>query len=102
MIDDLDNILVFSAVSILEVATKRAQRRADFDIDPVVLRRGLLDNGYVKLPVTGVHAAGVGRLPDLHNDPFDRLLVSRAAVEEMTLITADAKLAAYPGRIVRV
>ena len=40
-----------------------------------VLRRGLLDNGYVELPITSDHAVSVDSLPALHKDPFDRLLL---------------------------
>ena len=40
-----------------------------------MLRRGLLDNGYVELPITSDHAVSVDSLPALHKDPFDRLLL---------------------------
>lgn len=102
LIDDPQNTLIFSAVSIWEVAIKAARRRADFGLDPLVLRRGLIDNGYIELPVTGVHAAAVALLPDVHKDPFDRLLVAQAGVEGVTLLTADAQLDGYPGPIRRV
>jgi len=67
--------LLFSAASIWEIAIKRGLGRSDFRVDPALLRRGLLENGYSELPITGRHALGVDRLPDLHRDPFDRMLV---------------------------
>lgn len=60
-----------------------------------MLRRGLLDNGYIELPVTSEHAVSVDALPPLHKDPFDRLLIAQAIVEGFTLLTADAQLVRY-------
>jgi PIN domain nuclease of toxin-antitoxin system len=102
LIGDEANTLYFSAASIWEVAIKSALGRPDFDADPHLLRRGLLDNDYAELPITGEHAAAVRWLPPIHNDPFDRLLVAQAAIEGATLLTADAKVAAYGGPIQRV
>ncbi|WP_342239924.1 type II toxin-antitoxin system VapC family toxin [Inquilinus sp. OTU3971] len=102
LINDPDNEMIFSAVSIWEVAIKTGLGRPDFAVNPYVLRRGLLDNDYTELPISGVHAAAVVALPDHHKDPFDRLLVAQATVEGITLLTADAKLAAYPGPVQRI
>ena len=99
MIQEAANTLHFSAVTIWEVAIKTSRRRTDFRLDPLLLRRQLLDNDYAELSVTGQHAAAVARLPDLHKDPFDRLLVAQASEEGMLLVTADATLASYPGPI---
>jgi PIN domain nuclease of toxin-antitoxin system len=102
LLRDEANTLHFSAASIWEVAIKRAQTRFDFQTDPNRLRRALVDNGYVELPITSEHAAGVGTLPPIHKDPFDRLLVAQAIAEGFTLLTADAKVAAYDGPIQRI
>lgn len=99
IIEDEQNEVFFSAAAVWAVAIKYAQRRADFDVDPGVLRRNLLDNYYVELPVTGRHAARVATLPEVHKDPFDRLLIAQAMVEGMLLVTADAIIARYPGPI---
>ncbi len=101
-IEDMRTEPVFSVASLWEVAIKRGLGRADFQVEPSVLRRGLLDNGYVELPVTGAHAVVVSTLPALHRDPFDRMLVAQALVEGMALMTADPKVAVYPGRIFRI
>jgi len=94
--------LLFSAASIWEIAIKRGLGRSDFRVDPALLRRGLLENGYDELPITGRHALGVNRLPDLHRDPFDRMLVAQAVEEGVLLLTSDAQVARYPGPIRRV
>ncbi len=99
LIDDEQNLLHFSAASIWEVAIKSARGRADFAVDPHLLRRGLLDNDYVEIVVTSEHAAAVSSLPPIHKDPFDRLLAAQASVEGLTLLTLDAELARYPGPI---
>ena len=62
----------------------------------------LLDNGYSELSVTSEHAVNVDTLPPLHRDPFDRLLVSQALCEGVTLLTADPQLARYPGPVRKV
>ncbi len=94
--------LVYSAASLWEVAIKKGLGRADFDVDPRILRRALLDNGYTELAVTGAHAVEVDLLPPIHKDPFDRILVAQARVEGMTLLTADQRLGDYldPVRVV--
>ena len=99
LIEDPENEIAFSAVSVWEVAIKTARGRADFRIDPVLLRRNLFDNGYSELAVTGAHAAALLSLPPLHKDPFDRMLVAQATVEGVTLLTGDPAVAKYPGPI---
>ncbi len=50
---------------------------------------------FVPMPVTALHGEAVEGLPWHHRDPFDRLLVAQAKVEDLTLVSADARLAAY-------
>ena len=85
-----------------EVTIKNSLGRDDFRVDPRLLRRGLLDNGYAELPVTSAHAVQVSGLPDIHRDPFERLLVAQAQCEGITLLTADEIVAQYPGPIRKV
>ena len=102
LIRDPANTLYFSPASIWEVAIKKAQGQPDFRADPHALRRALLDNGYVELPITSEHAANVVFLPPIHKDPFDRILIAQARVEGLVLVTSDAKVAEYAGPIRRV
>lgn len=85
----------FSVVSIWEVVIKSGQR-PDFAVDADDLRWGLLQRGFQELEVTAPHVLEVGRLPRLHGDPFDRLLVAQARVEDLTIMTADRAITAYP------
>lgn len=98
-LDDPQNALLFSAASLWEIAIKRGLGRADFQVDPRLLRRGLLDNGYAELPVTGAHAVALETLPPLHKDPFDRILVAQATAEGVVLLTADPMVARYAGPV---
>ena len=96
------NELLFSAASLWEIAIKSTLGRSDFKAEPRLLRRGLLDNGYTELPVTSQHAVSIDALPELHKDPFDRLLLAQALTEGVTLVTGDAQLARYPGPVRKV
>lgn len=102
LLDDPQNELLFSSASLWEVAIKRGLGRPDFRVDPRLLRRGLLDNGYSELPITSEHAVAVDDLPAVHKDPFDRILVAQSIVEGVALLTADPLVAQYAGPIRKV
>ena len=102
LLEDPDNEIMFSAASLWEVAIKKALGREDFQAEPQVLRRGLLDNGYLKLAIASEHAVAVDTLPLIHKDPFDRILVAQAQVEGILLLTTDPWVAKYPGPVRKV
>jgi PIN domain nuclease of toxin-antitoxin system len=99
LLENPDNELVFSAVSLWEIAIKTGRGRDEFRVDAGLLRRRLFDNGYAELPMTGAHAAALAGLPSIHRDPFDRMLVAQATAEGLTLVTSDPAVANYPGPI---
>jgi len=92
---DPANQLMFSAASLWEVTIKSSLRRPDFRVDPRRLWRMLRVSGYRELPVTSEHAVAVNDLPQLHQDPFDRILVAQARVEGVLLLTVDKAVAKY-------
>jgi PIN domain nuclease of toxin-antitoxin system len=102
LINDPANAPVFSVASLWEITIKAGTGRPDYGVEPHLLRRGLLDNGWVELPITSEHALAVGALPPLHKDPFDRLMIAQATVEGVTLLTSDSIVARYPGPIRKV
>ncbi len=102
LLEDPENDLMFSSASIWEVAIKRGLGRADFQVDPRLLRRGLMDNGYEELAITSEHAAATDGLPPIHKDPFDRILVAQAMVEGISLLTSDPLVAQYPSPVRRM
>ena len=102
LIEDRDNDLFFSAVSIWEVAIKSALKAPGFELTPQALRAALLDHGHAEVEIASRHAFEITALPPIHRDPFDRLLIAQAAVEGMTLVTTDGTIARYPGAILQV
>lgn len=102
LITDENNTLYFSAASLWEIVIKTGLGRNDFRVDPHLLRRGLLENGYLELPVLAQHVLAVSHLPDLHKDPFDRMLIAQAHSEGFLLLTADERVALYPGPIQQI
>lgn len=99
---ETENELLFSVASLWEIVIKCGLGREDFKVDPRLLRRNLLDNDYRELPILSEHAVAIEALPPIHKDPFDRMLIAQATVEGITLLTADAQMAKYPGPVQRV
>lgn len=93
--------LAFSLTTLWEVAIKTSLGRPDFAVDPALLHRALLAEGFVELAIKAPHVLRVATLPWVHRDPFDRLLVAQAIEEGLTLLTADATLKRY-GRFVKL
>ena len=102
LLGDPQNELLFSSASLWEITIKHGLGREDFRVDPHLLRRGLLDNGYSELPITSEHAVAIDGLPSIHKDPFDRILIAQSIVEGIALVTADPLVAQYPGPIRKV
>lgn len=88
-----------SAASIWEIAIKASLGKLDADPDEIL--SAIEPAGLSILPILGEHAAKVARLPQLHRDPFDRILVAQALTEPMILLTNDPALAGY-GDLIRV
>ena len=100
LLEDVENDVFFSTVSIWEVAIKSSLKRfPDFSVDAERLRRTLIDHSYRELPLMGEHAVAVGGLPHIHGDPFDRILIAQSLVEGLSLITVDKTVARYGGLI---
>ena len=101
-IENPENVLYFSSASFWEIAIKNQLGRADFKLDARLLKRGLLDNGYVELSINTEHSLHINLLQTIHKDPFDRMLIAQATIEGMVLLTADATVAQYVGSIQKV
>jgi PIN domain nuclease of toxin-antitoxin system len=89
------NNVLFSAVSIWEIAIKYSLGREDFDFRPQDIQHLALETGFTELPVLSDHCLGIADLPWHHRDPFDRLLVSQALSIPAHLLTTDELLAEY-------
>jgi PIN domain nuclease of toxin-antitoxin system len=96
ILENSEHEILFSTVSVWEVAIKHSLNRESFMMPPESFRRGLLARGCIELSITSEHAMAVASLPAHHADPFDRMLVAQAILERVTLLTSDKKLALYP------
>ncbi|MFO8076747.1 MAG: type II toxin-antitoxin system VapC family toxin [Egibacteraceae bacterium] len=86
------NRVVASAVSAWEITIKRSLGKLR---TPADLAEAVAAHRFTPLAVSLEHALAVGALPDLHRDPFDRLLVAQAGVEGLTIVTRDRAIARY-------
>ncbi len=104
LLQDADEVFV-SAVSIWEIAIKHSLGRAGPNRMPYsgaeVISR-CQASGFAFLTITPQHAAMVEKLPALHGDPFDRLLIAQALAEPLILLTHDEVVASYSETIRRV
>lgn len=92
LFSNADVELYVSSVTIWEITIKRALGKLDA---PDNIQEILLKGGCRPLPVSWRHAEAVGMLPALHSDPFDRLLIAQAQVEQLRLATTDVRISEY-------
>ncbi len=95
------NEVFLSAASVWEIAIKTqiGRLRLARDVETFTRER-MAESSLVALPVLLPHAIKVASLPEVHRDPFDRLLVAQAIVEDLHLVTADRRLRDYPVKVV--
>ena len=86
------NDVYVSAASVWEIAIKRASGKLVFEQS---VEKAILAHRFEPLPITVEHAEYAGGLPQLHRDPFDRLLVAQALLEELVLVTVDEQILRY-------
>lgn len=94
LILDAQNEIFFSAVNTWEIAIKHSVG-GDVPCSAAQAEEDFLASGYRPLNVTPRHTVAVEKLPLLHKDPFDRLLMAQALSEPMYLVTHDEKIEQY-------
>jgi PIN domain nuclease of toxin-antitoxin system len=94
--------LWFSVLSLWEIALKRFKPRNDFEFEVGPLRSGLLSNGYLEMDIKANHISALQKLPNLHTDPFDRLLIAQAIAEGYWLLSSDLKMSHYGHPVISV
>jgi PIN domain nuclease of toxin-antitoxin system len=82
-----------SSASIWESTIKIKLKKLDADVNQIV--EAIAESGFLELPITVYHAAAVSTLPDIHRDPFDRILIAQTISEPLTFLTADSQLRHY-------
>lgn len=85
----------FSFASLWEIAIKQAKGTLQFNIDIPKLKTVLEDEEFIYLPPTEFDAEAIKALPDIHKDPFDRLLIVQAIENNLTIVTTDSKILQY-------
>jgi len=102
-ITDPDNDLYLSVVSVWELAIKHAAGKLRYPGSPSVqVPLHIERSGVSPLAVQVEHALIAAALPEHHRDPFDRMLIAQAQVEDLTLATADGRFGAYDVRLLTV
>ena len=94
--------LVVSGIVFWEIATLASKGRITIQAPVSRLRRQLLDEGLIEIPVTGDIGIEAVSLTDLHGDPADRMIVATARSHGARLVTADRKLLRWPGSVSRL
>lgn len=82
-----------SSASIWEAGIKISAGKLEANVDDLI--EGIQANRFIELPITAKHAKQAAQLPDIHRDPFDRMLVAQTLCEPLRLLTADAQVAKY-------
>ncbi len=99
-LQDPGNELMLSAISVFEMHLKIDAGKLDIGLPlEEVVRDHERANGMAVLPLRAAHVYAIGDLPRLHRDPFDRLLVAQAVVEDAVLVSGDEKVAQYAVKV---
>ncbi|HEX3433067.1 MAG TPA: type II toxin-antitoxin system VapC family toxin [Solirubrobacteraceae bacterium] len=103
LLEAASNELLVSAASTWEIAIKYAGGGLALPEPPErFVPTRIRDIGAEPLAIEHVHALAVSRLPNLHRDPFDRMLIAQAGALDATLVTADERIIRYPVRTLAV
>ena len=96
IIKDRNNEIFFSAASAWEICIKSRLGRLTIEGDPeLFIVNQLAENRFRSLPIQISHSVYTLHLPEIHKDPFDRMLISQSHVEGMTLISPDQIIKKY-------
>ncbi|MDG6230521.1 type II toxin-antitoxin system VapC family toxin [Glaesserella parasuis] len=95
LLDDPTSEIYFSLASLWEIAIKSSLGKPDFDIDVEALEQGLIQVGCRMLAIELAHILKQAQYPFIHRDPFDRLLMAQAEVENVFFMTADTMILKY-------
>jgi PIN domain nuclease of toxin-antitoxin system len=91
-VTEADNQVFLSMASVWEMVIKQKKKKLRL---PTKIELGIRQSGFGLLPIELAHVLAVAKLPLYHQDPFDRILIAQAQVENLTLISSDKKMARY-------
>jgi PIN domain nuclease of toxin-antitoxin system len=93
-----ENEVIVSVASAWEIAIKSARRRLIVSGD---LRSNIEASGMRVLPISFEHVLAAGALPPHHNDPFDRMIIAQAMIEDLMIVTRDPRYEPYGAPILK-
>ena len=102
ILENPENVLYFSPISLWEISIKHAKHPEQMAITSCRARELATEMGFFELPVRSRHCVAIADLPNIHGDPFDRMLITQARSDGLKLISHDEKVIAYGESIVRV
>jgi PIN domain nuclease of toxin-antitoxin system len=96
IIQNSNNEIYFSAASAWEISIKAKLGRLKFggDLESFIIEQ-LTENSFGPLAITVSHSLYTGKLPQIHKDPFDRIMISQSKMENMVMITKDKEIREY-------
>ena len=96
LIQSNDNVIYVSAATVWEIRIKQKLGKLRL---PASFEEALRSEGFEDLPIRATHAHRVANLPDIHQDPFDRILLAQALEDQLVFVTHDKALAKYPAEV---
>ena len=92
LLNNPQNQIFLSVASVWELIIKKAKKKLK---TPKDVQGGIKASGFIPINIEMLHVLDLEKLPMHHNDPFDRIIISQAKIEHLTLITADKKIWKY-------
>lgn len=92
LLNNPQNKIFLSVASIWEIVIKKAKKKLKTPRD---VEGGIKASGFIPIDIEMLHILGIEKLPMYHNDPFDRIIISQAKIERLTLVTDDKKIWIY-------
>lgn len=98
LLNNPQNQIFLSVASVWEIVIKKAKKKLK---TPKDVEGGVKASGFVAINIEMLHVLGIEKLPIHHNDPFDRIIISQAKAEDLTLVTSDNKIWKYDLRLLK-
>ena len=99
LLNDPQNQIFLSIATVWEIVIKKAKKKLK---TPKDVEGGVKTSGFMPINIEMLHVLGVEKLPMHHKDPFDRILIAQARVENLTFITTDEKIWKYDLPLLKV
>ena len=102
ILENPENVLYFSPISLWEISVKHAKHPQQLTVTSERVKDIAIKMGFIELPIRSRHGVDIAALPDIHKDPFDRMLITQARSDGLYLVSHDKKVIEYGESIVGV